>query len=252
MINAQAPQIRYATETLPDGDRFISTVGLAPLGQTEIGARVRAKRSRQWDERVMGVLQFLVNYVMETGARILPEETVEYGWTLLTLRQQTPAVLETHEIDDVYSDEPQPQVVPGVDRAICLIDAADDMMRRNGFAGVGDFPYRGLGAISCIHLSEDATQAFYMERDTLHNVRDSGWTIDCGEMREEHEESDLFIEHLAHLAARRPFIVPYLSLPMGCAVSFERAGAFIFKPGTDESRRDPGKPYDFGPWSLND
>ena len=213
---------------------------------------VQARRVRQWDRRVIEVLQFLGNYVIGSGARILSEETVEYGWTLLRLRERTPTLLETYEIEDVYSNEPQPPVVPGVDRAIRLGDAADDVMRRNGFPGVGDFPYRGKGAMSCIHLSEDATQPFFMDRDALHNPRDSGWSIACGEMHEEHEESDLFIEHLAHIAARRPFIVPYLTLPIGYAVSFEREGAFIFPPGKDESRRDPGKPYEFGPWSVTD
>ena len=250
MINAEKPQIEFATDVLPGGDRFIITMGLAPIGQTEFGALVRAKRNHQWDDRVSGVLQFLANYVIDTGARILPEESVEYGWTHLRLRERTPTILETYEIEDVYSDAAEPAVVPGVDRAIRLIDAADDVMRRNGLGGIGAFPYRGRGAMTCIHLTADATQPFFMERDTLQDVRDSGWMIDCGEMREEHGESDLFIEHLADLAARRPFIVPYLTLPIGWAVSFEPQGAFIFKPGKEESRRDPGKPYDFGPWSV--
>ena len=252
MIKAENPQIRFATDTLPGGDRFIRTVGLAKLGQAEMGALVQAKRLHQWDHRVIGVLQFLVNYVIGSGARILSEETVEYGWTLLRLRERTPALLEAYEIEDVFSEEPQPSVVPGVDRAVRLTEAADDVMRRNGLPGIGDFPYRGRGAMTCIHLSEDATQPFFMDRDALHNPQDSGWSIDCGEMREEHGESDLFIEHLAHIAARRPFIVPYLTLPIGCGVSFEREGAFIFMPGKEENRRDPGKPYDFGPWSLID
>lgn len=252
MIQAERPQIRFATDALPGGDRFVRTVGLASIGQTEIGAMVQARRVRQWDRRVIEVLQFLGNYVIGSGARILPDETVTYGWTLLRLRERTPTLLETYEIEDVYSNEPQPPVVPGVDRAIRLGDAADDVMRRNGFPGVGDFPYRGKGAMSCIHLSKETTQPFVMDRDALHNPEDSGWSIACGEMHEEHEESDLFIEHLAHIAARRPFIVPYLTLPIGCAVRFEREGAFIFPPGKDESRRDPGNPYEFGPWSLTD
>ncbi len=228
------PQIRFATDALPGGDRFIRTVGLAKLGQTEMGALVQAKRGHQWDHRVIGVLQYLVNYVVGSGARILPEETVEYGWTLLRLRERTMALLEAYEIEDVFSEEPQPSVAQGVDRAVRLTEAADDVMRRNGLPGIGDF------------------QPFFMDRDPLHNPQDSGWSISCGDMLEEHQESDLFIEHLAHIAARRPFIVPYLTLPIGCAVSFEREGAFIFPPGKEENRRDPGKPYDFGPWSLID
>lgn len=252
MVTAEIPQIRFATDALPGGDRFIRTVGLAKLGQTEMGALVQAKRGHQWDHRVIDVLQFLVNYVVGSGARILPEETVQYGWTLLRLRRRTMALLEAYEIEDVFSEEPEPPVVPGVDRAVRLTEAADDVMRRNGLPGIGDFPYRGHGAITCIHLGADATQPLFMDRDPLHNPRDSGWSISCGDMLEEHQESDLFIEHLAHIAARRPFIVPYLTLPIGCAVSFEREGAFIFRPGKDENRRDPGKPYDFGPWSVTD
>jgi hypothetical protein len=252
VIKPQKPQIRYATDALPGGDRFIRTVGLQILGQTEIGARVPAKRAYQSDHDVIGVLQFLANYVIGSGSRILAEETVECGWTFLRLRERMPAVLEAYEIEDVFSEEPQPPVVPGVDRTVRLTYAADDVMRRNGLPGIGDFPYRGRCAMSCIHLSEDATQPFFMDRDALLNPQDSGWSIDCGEMREAHEESDLFIERLAHIAARRPFIVPYLTLPIGCGVSFEREGAFIFMPGKQESRRDPGKPYDFGPWSLID
>jgi hypothetical protein len=250
VIKPEKPQIQYATDALPGGDRFVRTVGLAPIGQTEIGARVQAKRDHRWDHRVMDVLQFLANYVIGSGARILPEETVEYGWTLLRIQARTPALLEACEIEDVFREEPQPPVVPGVDRAIRLTDAADDVMRRNGFPGVGDFPYRGRGAISCVHLSADATQPFFMDRDALHDPRDSGWSISCGEMLEEHEEPDLFVEHLAHLAARRPFIVPYLTLPIGCGVAFDREGALIFASGKDDGRRDPGKPYDFGPWSV--
>jgi hypothetical protein len=249
-MQQEKPRVRYATNALPAGDRFIRTVGLRAIGQTEIGARVQAKRNQQWDQRVIDVLEFLANYVIGSGARILAEETVDYGWTLLRLRERSPAVLEVHEIEDVFSNEPQPPVVPGVDRAIRLTDAADDVMRRNGFHGVGDFPYRGLDAMTCIHLTADGTQPFYMDRVALHNVRDSGWSIACREMLEEHEESDLFIEHLAHLAARRPFIVPYLTLPIGCGVAFDREGAVVFAPGKEEGHLDPGKPYEFGPWSV--
>ena len=251
-MKPEQPAIKYVTDALPGGERFIRTVGLAKLGQTEIGALVQARREHQWDHRVIGLLDYLANYVIGTGARILPEETVGYGWTVLRLRERTPTLLETYEIEDVFSNEPEPPVVPGVDRALRLAEAAGDVMRRNGFPGRGDFPSRHRGALSCIHLTEDATQEFFMERDTLQDVEDSGWTIDCGEMREDHGESDFVIEHLAHIAARRPFIIPYLTLPIGYAVSFEREGAFIFTPGKEESRCDPGKPYEFGPWNVNE
>jgi hypothetical protein len=250
MIKPEKPQVRYATDAFPGGDRFVRTVGLASVGQTEIGALVQAKRDHHWDHCVVGVLDFLANYVIGSRARILPEETVEYGWTFFRMRERTPAVLECYEIADVFSNEPQPPVVPGVDRAVRLTKAADDVMRRNGLPGVGDFPCRGRGAISCIHLSADPSRPFFMDRGALHNLGDSGWSISCGEMLEQHEEADLVIEHLAHLAARRPFIIPYLTLPIGCTVAFDTEGALVFTPGQKEGHRDPGKPYEFGPWSV--
>src|SRR5260370_28814040 len=100
------PQIRFATDALPGGDRFIRTVGLAKLGQTEMGALVQAKRGHQWDHRVIGVLQFLVNYVVGSGARILPERTVEYAWTPLRLPARTLAPFQALETTAVLRDSP--------------------------------------------------------------------------------------------------------------------------------------------------
>src|SRR5260370_24819829 len=76
VIKPQKPQIRYATDALPGGDRFIRTVGLQTLGQTEIGARVPAKRARQSDHGVIVVLQLLSNYVIGSAARLFVEDAL--------------------------------------------------------------------------------------------------------------------------------------------------------------------------------
>jgi len=169
----------------------------------------------------MGVLNFVANHVIQMGARILPGESLEYGWTLLRFMQRTPSLLEAHELEDVYSGDPEPPVVPGVDRAIRLAEASDDVMRRNRLTGTSDFPYRGKTAISCQHWLTAPVRRLFMARLDAHHVRDSGWTVPCGEKDEDHPEADLVLEHLAHIAACRPFIVPYLTMPTGCAVGFD-------------------------------
>ena len=243
-------RVQYATDDLPGGDRIVRSVGLEEIGQKEIGARVSARRDHDWDHQVMGILDFVARYVLRTGARILPNETLRYGWTLLRFLERTPALLESHEIEDVYSHDPQPAMVPGVDRAIRLGQAADDVMRRNHLSGTGDFPYRGTLCLSCVHLAQMPPRQFFMERAEPNNSDDSGWLIDCGVKREEHEANDLSVGHLAHVAADRPFLVPYLTMPIGCAVAFDKDGAIVFPLQGADGHRDPADPYEFGPRNI--
>jgi len=244
------PLVTYDSDDLPGGDRIVRSVGLQAVGQMEIAARVRAGRAHEWDHRVMAVLNFVANYVVQTGARILPGETMQYGWTQLRFLQRTPSLLEVHELEDVYSEDPQPSAVPGVDRAIRLGEAADDVMLRNRLTGTSDFPYRGKTAVSCVHWPTAAMRRLFMERVAPHDSDDSGWTVTCGNTDATHETADLVTEHLAHIAARRPFIVPYLTMPVGGAVAFDDEGAIVFPSGQDGGRRDPANPYDFGPASV--
>ena len=251
MAVSPKPQFSYAFDDLADGGRLVRTVGLTAIGQMELAAMIPAGRPHASDHAVIRVLDFVAGFTLRGAERILPEETVEYGWTLLRWRQRSPELLEAHEIQDVYSQEPEPPMVPGVQRAIRLAEAGFDVVRRNRLPGRAHFPYRGRGAIICIHLSEADRQPFFMERDEPLNPNDSGWAICCGKKEEEHDENELFIEHLAHIAAHRPFIVPYLAMPAGCGVRFVEEGAVVWPPGSDEGRFDPADPYTFGPWSVS-
>jgi hypothetical protein len=245
------PPVTYDADDLPGGDRIVRSLGLEAVGQMEVAARVRAAREHEWDHRVMGVLNFVATYVTETGARILPGQTMAYGWTLFRFVQRTPSLLEVHELEDVFGDELDPRTVPGVDRAIRLGDAANDVMRRNRLTGTSDFPHRGKTAVSCVHWVTAPMGRLFLERLDPYNPDDSGWTVTCGDSAKKHETADLVKEHLAHVAAHRPFIVPYLNMPVGCAVAFDDEGAMVFASGQDGGRRDPANPYDFGPSSVN-
>jgi hypothetical protein len=191
----------------------------------------------------MEVMNFIVDYIVGTGARIKPGESLEYGWTLLRFLARAPSLLEVHEIADPFNEEAEPPVVPGIDRAMRLADASRDVMKRNHLTGRSDFPYRGKTGIACTHLRSAPEKELYMERSEPHDPRDSGWVIICKD--KPHETNELRTEHLAHVAAHRRFVVPYLILPSGAAVAFEADGAIVFPAGKEIGRRDPIDPYRF-------
>lgn len=243
MSNARV--VTYATDRLPGGDRIIRSVGLARLGQSELCVRVSSRRDHDYDHRVMGVMNFIVDYIVNTGARIKLGESLEYGWTLLRFLERAPSLLEVHEIMDPFSDEAEPPVGPGIDRALSLAEASRDVMRRNRLAGTSDFPYRGKTAVTCSHLGDVPSRQLFIERYKPEKPRDSGWSITCGDMGNSHQTEDLNVEHLAHVGARRRFVVPYLTLPVGSAVAFDLKGAIVFPGGKDAGQPDPLDPYLF-------
>jgi hypothetical protein len=161
---SKARVVSYATDRLPGGDRIVRSVGLARLGQGELCIRVSSRRDYDYDHRVMGVMNFIVDYIVNTGARIRAGESLEYGWTLLRFLERAPSLLEAHEIMDPFSDEAEPPVVPGIDRALSLAEASRNVMRRNRLTGSSDFPYRGKTAVTCAHLAGVASRQLFIER----------------------------------------------------------------------------------------
>jgi hypothetical protein len=242
---SNARVVSYATDQLPGGDRIVRSVGLARLGQGELCIRVSSRRDYDYDHRVMGVMNFIVDYIVNTGARIRAGESLEYGWTLLRFLERAPSLLEAHEIMDPFSDEAEPPVVPGIDRALSLAEASRNVMRRNRLTGSSDFPYRGKTAVTCAHLAGVPSRQLFIERYEPDKPRDSGWSITCGTAAKSHQTEDLRVEHLVHVGARRRFVVPYLTIPVGSAVAFDLTGATVFPAGKNAGQRDPLDPYLF-------
>jgi hypothetical protein len=243
--------VQYEIDRKADGSRLIRTRGLQRIGQDDLCVPVGLKRGHEWDHHVIGILDFMAAYVIRSNARIRADETATYGWTQLRFVRRDNRLLEVHEIGDVYSHDSSPGFVPGVDRAVRLTIAADEVMRRNGLAGVGDLPFRGKMAVACKHLGARQEPRLAIERMEPDDVDDSGWVVHCGIDVEAHESEDCFLTHLAHLGHDWPFVVPYLTLPLGCRVWFEEEGALVFKPGEKEGVYDPADAYAFGPWSFD-
>src|SRR5919197_3241639 len=99
--------VNFAIDHLPGGDRLVRSVGLERLEQRELCARATARRDHDFDHLVMGVINWVVDYIVDTGARIKPGESIEYGWTLLKFLERSPALLEAYELEDPFSDEPE-------------------------------------------------------------------------------------------------------------------------------------------------
>jgi hypothetical protein len=227
----------------------VRTDGLHAVGQVEVAAQVPGGTAHEVDHQVMDVLQFIARYIFNSGARVLPGQTMAYGWTLLRFRQDRPTVLEIDELDDPLADVGEPQWMIGLSLAIGLRHAGDDVMRRNHLSGTAQFSNRGHTAIVCAHvIAMDAgSRPLVMQRDAPASPENSGWTILCTQADAVHDETTLALHHLAHLAHRWPFIVPYICLPPGAMVAFRDAEVVVWKVGEEQGAPDPGEPYGWTP-----
>lgn len=244
---ANRPQIQYAIDRLPAG-RIVRSVGLESIGQREVGAYVETHHPHDADHQVMGVLQFIANYVINSGARIHPGQSMAYGWTMLRFRNTRPSILEIEEDIEPISSEHPSHWGPGVQRAIALRLAGDAVMRRNRLTGQAEHPYRGHLATACVHLIDGYIGMVVAERrqiDRSTSPWGSGWEIHCGAV--DHSTNEWQQHHLAHLTHPRPFVIPYLCMPEGSMVVFDAEGAIVFGAGSESGARDPEDPRS---WQL--
>ena len=246
MSDAATPgeAIKFDADQLPNGDRIIRTMGLSTVHHREICVHVSGSASHDYDHALMSVLNYIARYVVSSGATIEPGQTISHGWMSLQMQLRAPGLLEVYEPRDPLSDKPKPEVVPGLERTLFIVRAGDDVMRRNAVTGTSDFANRGNTAICCIHLDPDVT-AIQANRDVSLKSNDSGWMFGCGVNQGLHVASDLVLEHLSHVGAQRPYLIPYLLLPVGSMVVFDDEGAIVFQPEAETGNRDPAYPFSF-------
>jgi hypothetical protein len=122
------------------------------------------------------------------------------------------------------------------------------VMQRNRLTGTAEYPNRGHSAVVCTHLLE-AVEApkVRMDRSEFLNQRDSGWSFTCADPAAPHTIKTAQHHHLAHVAHRYPFVVPYVCIPVGCMVVFDHDGAILWSAGSENGARDPTNPYS---WHL--
>jgi hypothetical protein len=228
---------------------MVRSVGLEGIGQAEIAARVVSGQSHDTDHRVMGLMNYVQDYVRRTGARITAGQTMTYGWTTIRFLATRPSVLEMHDLRWPFDNKGDPEWVPGVAAALEFKAAGDDVMRRNHLSGTAEFPHWSWLAIVCEHIIADPSESrIRMDRTAPSpvNVNDSGWGFVCLQAEARHDKvEEAKALHLLHVAERFPFVVPYTSMPLGCRAVFDDSGAIVWGSGVVNGGRDPASPYDW-------
>lgn len=231
-------------------ERWVWTEGLQTIGQQEVAVNVSWSEDDPRDILVTYFLQFLERYLNGQAKRILSEQTLRYGWSLLRFvrdeQNKCGIGSDTLLVEEMQSPLTQenPSYVPGIAHTLALLQLQNEALRRNGITGTAVHPSYSQLAIICSRITPETLpvlRPLKAERAWEPNTRESGWFIGCCDQKHEHDNSDeLTVVHLLHLVERFPGLFPYLAMPVGTLVVFEESQAIIFRPGEQEGQVDPG------------
>jgi hypothetical protein len=230
--------------------RWAWTDGLRTLGQREIAVMVPWPEHDSRDMLITHLLRFLENYLISQPKRILPEQTLRYGWTTLRfvgdehpLSGAGTDVLMIEEMQPPFSQD-DPSYVPGVAHTIALLQLQHEAMRRNGITGDAMYPHHTQYALVCTRVTPETVhllRPLMVHRLWQPNVQESGWFIGCCSQDHDHDNPDeLAMIHLHHLMGQFPGLFPYLAMPVGTALLFEQSQVIIFRPSEENGQVDPG------------
>jgi hypothetical protein len=229
--------------------RWAWTEGLRTLGQREIAVMVPWPESDPRDRLISDLLRFLENYLTDQPKRILPGQTLRYGWTMLRFVEDE-RNLSGAGIDALLIEEMQhpfslnePSYVPGVAHTISLLQLQHEAMRRNRVTGDSMYPSPSQIAIICTRVTPETVQRLrplMAHRAWQPDARESGWFIGCCDRKHNHDDPDeLATVHLLHLVKQFPGLFPYVAMPVGYQLLFEKSQAVIFHPGEEHGQVDP-------------
>lgn len=231
--------------------RWAWTEGLRASGQREIAVMIPWPEHDPRDLLITDLLKFLESYLRSQSKRILPGQTLRYGWTLLRFMSDDsypseagPDALVIFERKNPFAQEDL-SYVPGVAHTIALLQLQHDAMRRNRVTGDSIHPSPLERAFVCTQVTPESLG--YLRPLTAHRAwpptpGESGWFVSCCDQEHDHDNPDeLAVVHLHHLVERFPGLFPYLAMPVGTALLFEVNQVIIFHPGEQEGQVDPGK-----------
>lgn len=234
-----------------DRERWAWTEGLHTLGQQEIAVIVPWPEHDQREKLVIDLLRFLGNYLSSQPERILPGQTLRYGWTTLRFVEDEQNrsgagkdVLLVEEMQRPFFSEKQ-SYLPGVAQTLTLLQLQHEAIQRNRITGDVIYPHGSQRAMVCTRVTPKTVQRLRplrADRAWQPDVRDSGWFIGCCDEDHDHDNAnELATMHLFHLVDQFPGLFPYLGMPVGTMMVFEESQAIIFPPDEQEGRDDPGK-----------
>ena len=232
------------------GPRWAWTDGLHAYGQAEVAVTLPWPEGDPRDQQVKDLLRFLEKYVMEQHGRILPGQTMRYGWTMLRFREdeqndcgQGTETLLVEELREPFKFG-ELAYVPGASRALQLVAIQQGVIRRNRITGDSEHPHRSKLVMVCSRIRPETIatlRPLRMERVWEPDSTRSGWLIACVEDDHDHEDVDELEEaHLHHLVERFPGLFAYLALPVGTLLLFTKEDVLVFGPGEQDGRADSG------------
>jgi hypothetical protein len=230
-------------------ERWVWTEGLGTQGQQDVAVMVPWPEHDPRDLLLTHLLDFLEQYLNSQPKRILPGQTLRYGWMLLYFVSDDqnrsgagPDVLLIEELEHPFSPE-VPSYVPGVTHTLALLQLQHEAMQRNHITGEAIYPHCSEKAIVCSRVTPETIQSLRplkADRAWQPDNRTSGWFIGCCDQGHNHNNADeLSVIHLFHLVKRLPALFPYLAMPVGTMLLFEESRAVIFRPGEQAGQVDP-------------
>jgi hypothetical protein len=229
--------------------RWAWTEGLRARGQREIAVMFPQSAHNSHDLLIINLLEFIENYLISEATQILPGQTMRYGWTTLrfvrdkqNLSGQGTEILLIEEIEHPFALD-EPSYVPGVAHTMALMQVQEEAMWRNRVGGEFICPHRSQFALICkrvIPRTISQQRPLMAHRAWEPDVRDSGWFIGCCDNGHDHDSAEeLGRVHLIYLVKQFPALFPYVAMPVGTQLVFERSQAILWRPGEQEGQVDP-------------
>jgi hypothetical protein len=231
--------------------RWAWTEGLRALGQREIAVMLPWPEHDPRDLLITDVFRFLENYLRSHSQRILPGQTLRYGWTLLRFMSEDhhlsgagPDALVIFELKHPFAQEDQ-SYVSGVAQTIALLQLQQEAIQRNRLTGKAIYPSPADRALVCRKMTPEALghlRPLIAQRAWPPAPGECGWFVGCCDQVHDHDNpAELTTVHLLHVVERFPALFPYVAMPVGTALLFEANQTIIFRPGEQEGQGDPGR-----------
>jgi hypothetical protein len=177
-----------------------------------------------WANRLLSWLQTEV----AAGRRFLPEQTVQFGWSIMEVRQRTDGLFALFESD--FSSLP-----------IVFVDSVSNTLHHTmlqkfvvesvASANEMEFPSMLQTCVVCSRFGDKGD--LILERQEPSNSQDSGWLFGCQQSEHSHNSADeLQVKSLYEAAACIDSrVIPFLALPIGFRIDLEKSGVFVAREG---------------------
>jgi len=193
-----------------------STQGCASHGHREVTVQLREA------SRIPNLPAYLTNYFQDAvarGAKFLPGQIVQFGWSHLRLCERTDGTIGVQEREL----EPELAWTESVDRALQDLWYQREVGASLGLVDELSFPKQDDLAMMTACAADAKALLFTRLPDVDLPAKFSGWSLRC---TADHDHGEPRILPLLALAAMRPVITQFLALPHDVVVlvTYNRQG----------------------------